>query len=402
MIVEKKINFIDRVVFFCFFISLAILPLYSNLIWISTFIVLPLSFIYLITSNNSVKYSFEPFHKRLLLFFFFAIVSLIFVESLNDYIFEIKRLFGVLLMISICFMYIKRNPLNIYRFYFIILCKYIFMLIFTYKYGLDEIDFGNRLKSGEDVGINANAFGYFAFISLFIVGILLLLKKNIWTISIFILFFLTGIIINALAASRAGILFSFMSFILILNSVYYKKIYIKVFILLIISIPILNSSMSNFDFESLSIIGRFNNFLETSEDQRFEILQEGIGVFLNKPFGNGGGQFESLMLKSDFNKIAASHNSFMLILVNYGIHSLFIFLSLFLLSFRDSQKLIRGNDLSKNKFGLLFLSFFLLFFLYNLFYDFVLDLYIMLMFALVYMHQRLILKNIISTIYTRK
>jgi O-antigen ligase len=397
-----KSNFSDRIIFFGLFMSFSIIPLFNTFNWVISFVLLPLIFVYLIVKTKSLKFSLERFHKLFILLSLFSLASLIFVTSVPFYIIEIKRLFGVYIMISICFMYVKRNPSNIYSLYFILICKYIFMLIFTFKYGLDEINFEDRLNSGEIIGINANAFGYFAFISLFAAGIFTLLKKNILSISFFILIFLSAILITTIAASRAGLLFSFASFVLILNSIYYKKFSIRLAIILILCVYLLNNLMSNFDFESFSIFNRFTYFLESSEDQRLDIMREGIGFFLNKPFGNGGGQFEYLMLKSDFNKIAAAHNSFLLILVNYGIHGLLIFLILFSSCIRDSIKLIRSSDFSKNKFGVLFLSFFLLFFLYNMFYDFVLNLYVMLMFSTVYIHQRFILKNITPTIFTRK
>ena len=188
--------------------------------------------------------------------------------------------------------------------------------------------------------------------------------------------------------------FSILSIIFILYSINYKSFnfwYIILFSVILFSI--LNIDI---DFSDFSIYSRFNDFVESNEEARFIILNQGIKFFLENPFGHGGGQFEYLMLEySYFNKIAAAHNSFLSIAVNYGIQGLLVFLSLFYLYLKDSIKLIKGKKFIQKRYGMFFLSFLILFFSYNFFYDFIYNLYLMSMFILTYIHQRLIIKNLI-------
>ena len=373
----------------------AFIPLFKDFNWISTTIIIPLTFLYLFSKFGIVNFKLDKFLKRFIWIFIFSIISIFHVVSSGNYFYEISRLIGVFLFMIIASLYLKKNSSNIWRLYIIIILKYVGMLAFTAYVGLEIINLETRLETGKEVGINANAYGYFSFLSLFIVGVFLNFKKSYLGYLSFFLIFVSSIIINTYAASRSGLTFTLISFTLILYFLNYKKNNLSKLRYPIIFITLVIFILNNIDTESFLITNRFTDFFETGEDQRLTIQEIGFDFFKDNLFGYGPGQFEVMMLKSEFQKIAAPHNSFLLMAVNYGIQGLLVFLSLFLIFIKDSLKLIRSKNLILIKYGYLFLSFAILFFFYNFFYDFVLNLYIMIVFYLFYLHQKHLLDNLI-------
>ena len=118
----------DNILFFLILISFAILPLYQNLTWIATFVLLPIVAASLIFEYKSLKFTLNVIHKMFLLFFLFVIISFLFAKSFDNYIYEFKRLLGVLLVFSVFFLLVKRDTLNVFRLYLIIYLKFVFII----------------------------------------------------------------------------------------------------------------------------------------------------------------------------------------------------------------------------------------------------------------------------------
>lgn len=391
----------DRTIFIILFVCLAIIPLIPEYTWISTMLILPSLTIQLVFSNKNIKIYLDKFIKIYLIIFVFAIISIINSHILSVYFAEIKQLLGVITIFIIAIYLLRRNINNIWLLYLILFSKFVIMLFYTYKSGIMidiEIE-TSRLQSGAIIGINANAYGYFSFIALYILGVVMnISKKRILTV-IFLIVLFVSIYINILAASRAGMLFSILSAIAVFLSLTFKSfknLSIKLSIFLLFLYIILSTKIQI--FENYHIFQRFNTFTQTGDDVRLNILQYGINLFINNPIGVGAGHFPIYMEKTSLGKIAASHNSFLLVGVNYGWFALFVFFYLFLYYFKNSLKLINNNNPIIKKYGVLFFSYGVLFLSYNIFYDMVLNLYIMLMFFLMNYHQNFIHKGIIPTI----
>lgn len=381
---NRNYGFYDKLEFFLLLICLALLPLFQNFTWVSTLVILPfLSFYYLFRNKKSIL-TFDFFLTRYILLFVFALFSIGIVRSTDLYITEVKRLLGVILMLIIAFFSIKRNFNNIWLFYIILLVKFILMIIYTYSFGtlLDVEMESYRIQSGAEVGINANQYGYFGFVALFAVGFIYHMKRSKSILLLFILIFTASLLMTIIAASRAGTIFTIMSLVMIYLSITYSNklnFIIKFVILSILLFLAVEFFFQNFD--SVMLVKRLLGFYDSIEDSRLTILNDGLDLFFDYPItGVGSGQFP------DYVWGAAPHNGFLLILINYGIFSLILYLSIFYKIFLASYNLIQNRTESKQQFGFLTFSYLMLFFMYHFFYDMPLNLYLMLMLFLVSLH----------------
>ena len=277
-------NFSDRFISYILLICVAFIPLYSDFTWISTVIIIPLTFLYLFSRFGMVNFKLDKFLKRYIWIFIFSIIGSLNLISSENYFLEISRLIGVFLFMIIASLYIKKNSSNIWRLYIIIILKYIGMLAFTAYTGLETINIETRLETGREVGINANAYGYFAFLSLFIIGVFLNFKKSYLGYLFFFLILVSSLIINIYAASRSGLTFTLISSILILYFVNYKKNNFRKIRYPLIFITIIIFIFNNIETESYLITNRFTDFFETGEDQRLIIQNIGFDLFKNNLF----------------------------------------------------------------------------------------------------------------------
>lgn len=397
--VPFQISKTDKFLHLLLFVCISVLPLFPKYTWISTIFLLPGLALLLMLKDKSIKLLQDNFFKRLFILFLFAILSLIWVNSLTAYFEEIKKLLGIIVICIIGVLILRRGMNNIWFLYFILLTKFVIMIYYTYKFGIiTNFDAeASRLESGTDVGINANAYGYFAFISLFALGMIMNENKN-WIFKVLYIFVLsTSIYINILAASRAGLTFSVVSSIFIYLALTFKTwkvLFIKIgFLAILIGLFILPNIST---FENLVIYQRFLFFGETGEDARLSILESGFSILISHPFGIGAGQFPFYMEKT-IGLFAAAHNSYLLIAANYGWIALIIYLAMFQYFIKNSFKILKNNNLLIIRYGILFLSFGVLFFMYNFFYDMILNLYIMFMFFLVYSHQSSLINGVKPT-----
>ena len=392
MLFDKSIAFRtsrnDRLICYLLFICMAIIPLFENYNWISTILIYPTLALHLFLSDNLRNINFDKFIRNFLFIILFAFLSIISAYSLEFYIYEIKKLLGVLVILVITFFLLKRNINNIWLLYLILSAKFLIMFFFTYQSGiLTNFDFTeSRLQSGGMVGINANTYGYFAFISQFALAIIYNIRKNFILLILIVLVFFLSFYINTVTASRAGLFFTFMSTATIYLSLTFKKYNTFIFkiILLILSIisiiPLFNL------FEDYSIFKRYIEFTSSYDDERLTIFLNGIDLILKNPLGVGAGHFENEMRLTDIGKYAASHNSFLLVTANYGWIALLYFIGMFVVIFKNIIKLLKENNLIIKKYALLFISFVSLFLFYNFFYDMLLNMYLMLMLFLVNFH----------------
>lgn len=391
-VIPSKIDKKDKIISILLFISFAILPLYSDLIWISTNIILPVMAVSYLFSK---KFYLNNLLRALIVIYLFSLFSFFNLINFDAYLIEIKKLTGVLIASFVIFNFAKKSISNLFIVYYIFIIKFLFIAIYSYLYmDMLSLDFEQeRLSSGKELGINANAYGYFCFVALCFLTLILIVNKNL--IHKFFLFttFVLGLVTTLLAASRAG--FSFLiltSFTSILILFWKEKIKIFLFILLVaLSFSALDKKIS---FANFYIFDRITNFTESGKDERTIILEEGLLVFLDYPFGIGAGQFPYYMLKSNqLNKIAVSHNSYLLLLVNYGLISMIAYLYIFYIIAKNSLILIKSKFIILKRYGLFFLFTIIYFFIYNLFYDMILDLYLFQFLTLVYIHQCFLIKN---------
>ena len=388
-----KFKFIDIVEFLILLTCIAIIDLFSEYNWITTGIFIPgITLLYIIVLKSKILT--DKFLKSFILLLLLAIVSIIFINSFEEYILEIKRFLGVVAIIIIANSSIKRNSNNIYLFYTILLLKYLFLIYFTYKSGViqsSDIEL-DRLQTGYDIGINANVYGYFAFLAIYSSVLIFYNKSQFYFIALLSIVIFTSLYVNLYAASRAGLIFTLLSGFLIYLAVNYKTLK-NLILKLTILLPIIFIVMMNLlvKFDNLFIVKRFIGFSDSLEDTRVDILNEGIELFLKNPLGVGAGQFP-IHVHS-----AASHNGFLLVAANYGIFALLVYLNIFIFLIKKSVTLYKSNIKINQKFSLIYLSYILLFFFYNFFYDMVLNSYLILMFTLVNLNiDEMILKNIPS------
>lgn len=401
-----QISKTDIFIHFILFVSLDILPLFPNYTWLSTMILLPLMAILLPFKDGFYKLYADLFVKRIFIIFLFAVLSIVFAANMQYYFREIKGFLGIIVIFIIGVSMLKRNINNIWILYVILMFKFIIMVYYTYKTGVISSfnpDFG-RLQSGAEVGINANAYGYFTFVALYAIGAIMIINNKQIYKFLFLTIFLIGAYINILAASRAGFLFTILSTVSIYIASSFKNwkgLYYKILVVIIILSFFLVKESSI--FEKLIIFQRYTSFAESGQDQRLVILKNGLTLIGKYPFGIGAGQFEPLMVNfSNLGIIAAAHNSFILVGANYGIIALIVFLAVFHFFIKNSIKNIKSKNMLIRRYGIMFFTFGILFFFYNFFYNMILNLYIMLMFLLVNLHQNLLIKGIIPSISKNK
>lgn len=397
--VPFQISKTDKFLHLLLFVCISVLPLFPEYTWLSTMFLLPGIALFLFLQDKSIKLLQNKFFKRFFILFLFAILSLLWSNSLLAYFEEMKKVLGVIVICIIGVFILRRSINNIWYLYLILIAKFVIMIYFTYKFGkITNFDIeADRLQSGADVGINANAYGYFAFISLFALGMIINENKS-WIFKVlFIFVIVTSIYINVLAASRAGLIFSVLSSIFIYFALTFKTwkvLFIKIGLLVILSNLYILPKIST--FENLVIYQRFLSFQETSEDARLSILESGFSILISHPFGVGAGQFPLYMEKT-IGLFAMPHNCYLLIATNYGWIALIIYLAMFQYCIKNSFKILKNNNLLIRRYGALFLSFGALFFIYNFFYDMILNMYIMFMFFLVCSHQSSIIDGIKTT-----
>jgi O-antigen ligase len=394
--VDKKDKFIHLLLFLC----ISVFPLFPEYTWLSTIILLPGLAFFLYHRDSSIELKIDIFFRRFIIIFLFAIISFLWSFSsfeyfkVSAYFEETKKLLGVIVIFNISFFILRRNINNIWYLYLILFSKFLIMLYYTYNKGIlsNFVAASGRINSGSEVGINANAYGYFAFISLFALGITINHNKN-WIYKIlFILVSLSSIFINTLAASRAGLFFTVLSVISIYLAVSFKSwkvLFFKIGIVLVLIAYFILSNISI--FQDLLIFQRYTAFSESGEDVRVFILENGLNIVFNHPFGIGAGQFPFSMEKL-LGELAVPHNCYLLIAANYGWIPLLVYIGMFRYFIKNSFKILRSKNNLIIRYGLLFLSFVILFLGYNFFYDMILNLYVMLMFFILNYHQSYLIK----------
>ena len=235
----NKYSIYDKFEFIILVICLAILPLppFLGYIWISTLLVLPmLAFKYLLIESNEIL-NIDKFLVKILLIIFTAFVSVFIIDSLDSYLVEIKKLLGVIVLMIIIFFSVKRNKNNIFLFYTVFILKFIILLIYTYNSGILNNYSANeiRLQSGYEIGVNANVYGYFGFISLFSIAFLLFRSGKFYLFILLYICFALTLYVNIIAASRAGLIFAILAFLAIYFGVTFKKFNVSLVKLILFS-----------------------------------------------------------------------------------------------------------------------------------------------------------------------
>ena len=381
MVNRSSYDLLDGIYLLGLFVGICFLPLWDKYAYITTQLILPILF--LISLQNG-RLRFDLYIKALLLLYLFVLLSLRSTVGISDYLEDVKRFTGVVLTVLLFSNILTRNVTHIYNIMWIYVLKFIVMFCFFFLNDINVYSalFESRLRSGAEVGINANAFGYYSFIGVFAVALLLHSKRysEVKMRALFYIISVMSIFINVVNSSRAGILITILS-ILSVFLITGKKLKIKRILglsALLLAISMTGWLKIGFDINDLVVFKRVGDFASSGEDERVVILFNGLDVISKNPFGIGARQFRYEMLKySNLGKVAATHNSFLTIAANYGLLALFPVI-LFLFSVTSlSIKLLKNKLGDAKVLGRIMAGMISLFIIYQFFYEMLFSLYIL-------------------------
>lgn len=302
------------------------------------------------------------------LFIFYLIIIIVFGITQNNNlimtVLAIKNLvFPILVLISGTFISNKINKVNILKLikiinFFEIINMILVVLGFKYgweivtKYILGEslyafsiYQFGNSSSITRVPGLFSDALTQGAFSYLvFIVNLIIFIDNKYIKRKFSILFIFIGILGIILSTNRQVILATFI-FIIILLCLKYRKLAVM-FICFGISgsivflIKIINSSNAIFSLESFNIrIGIWEDVINS-----MNILENPMNLF----FGTG---VNATVLGKESSTIALVDNGYLLILHDYGIIGLILFILLILNILSSLYKYFYKNSIIKISFG---------------------------------------------------
>lgn len=327
---KKSILFIESSILL---VSLAILPLFPSITFIATKIMMPLLLVvYLI--KYPLKSVFQPFICLLIFMVIYGVFCGIFVSDLNLFFEDMSAVLITLIYSMIIFQYCSKAKNNK-----IIICNiFIMKFIFIIVYGAMNFDTlmiylinNQRLKTGLELGINANAFGYFGFIAMFAAIFNYIYSGRKKYLYVFFVVSTISLISTFLVSSRGGMLFTIIALILLSNIVL-KGLFIKT--LNISAVYFLIYKSYDIFIES-NIFQRLQGVNQLDEDLRYKLIYESLDRIFTRPLGHGPGQFAYYDSHN-----GVSHNSIIYLAHDYG----FVFVL-----FAVVIKLIWLKDIFKSK-----------------------------------------------------
>jgi len=308
---------------------------------------------------------------------------------------EMKQMAGVIMFTFILIHFSWRDSRFIYYFYVLYIIKFLYIFFYAYQNGLFQVDLSSERFELQE--LNANVFGYFGFFaiisSFMLMTFTLKRQKRFYYILFFIIFCLV-IVAGVLAASRATLIISAISFVLLLLVRYFYPLSIRsvfplcfIILSIVISVTYLNSTLQNSLIKS-----RF----DAKEDSRYDLLSKAIEVGKENPIlGVGSGNFVLYNPDRQF-----SHNSFAELWATSGGISLIVFI----LILGDILRAIKAyNKLSKNKkIMLYFVVVWLTYCVYNLFYVFYINFFMLDFLFLIRVHLEYLKRAKLKLIKSRR
>jgi hypothetical protein len=363
MIINKFFLKIELVVVF---LSISVMPLFPLITFISTKIFMPLLLGYYLFKNPLLLLK-QPFVIFLVFMIVYGVIWGAWVPDVALYTTDISSVVVTLIYTMVLMYFVNNKEKKKVLFCNIFIFKFIFMIIYGLFY-FDQLVIyvidGQRVNSGQELGINANAFGYFGFIAIFcsLINYLITGQRKY-----FLLFFLISVIsisTSFVMSSRGGVIFSCLA-LLILSNFVIKGSLVKVINTvtpLFVFFKILPLLTGSYNLE------RFEGLGEIEEDLRYELIRDSIERILNSPLGHGPGQFAFFDSHN-----GVSHNSLIYLAHDYGCFFVLLFILICLLWLRD---LFKSKLLFPRAEFNLHLVFFVLIGLYSNLYIFVNNAYI--------------------------
>ena len=178
--------------------------------------IIPLLFIYSLFKSFSLFGKFRFYRLFTFLFCLMFLSGIVAVDK-DLYWAEMKEMIGVVIFSFVLIHFSWRNPRYIYFFYVLYIIKFLYIFFYAYQNGLFQVDLNSQRFELQD--LNANVFGYFGFfalISSFMLMTFTVKPQKIFYYVFFFVVFALVIIAGVLAASRATLIVSIISFVLLL------------------------------------------------------------------------------------------------------------------------------------------------------------------------------------------
>lgn len=377
----KIIDYIFIFIFFQIFVTASFVPLFNT---ISLYFILPMLFVYSLLNSNQFIFKYKPL-LIFLIYFIWSLFTSIKSKNIDSTIDELIKIASVFILSYIIIYFTIRNYKYIFLFFLFYTFKFITVFLMGYSTGL-AMSPSERYST--DL-INANTFGYFGFyaiLSSFFIWIFSFNNKSFFIskkqsyFAYFIVISCMSVISCFYAASRAGIIISISTFIILILLYYLypfsiKNIF-KIIILFFIGLFIFNFSMKYYEGSILEKRNKIEYF--EANEERFFLVEEALTIAKdNFILGVGPGNYINYSKYSTF-----SHNTFLEIFVNNGLVGLIIFISLIMYYIKRCSYLY-SLSYSSRKIALYFYSFISIFIFYNFFYVFHITLFLMSFFFLI-------------------
>ena len=345
---------------------------------ISLYVIIPLLFIYSLYKSAFLFRKFRFFRLFVILFVWMFVTGVVATDK-SLYWAEIKEMTGVVMFSFILIRFCWNDPRYIYYFYILYIIKFLFIFYYAYQNGLFAVDFSSERFNLDE--LNANVFGYYGFFALIATFLLANYTKKFQKalyITLFFIVFALVIVAGILAASRATLLISTISFALLIIIKYLYPISFKSvlpIILIAVSIIFISKYLDT-AFENSLIKARF----DAKSDSRYDLLSRAYEVGSeNILFGVGCGNFVLYNPARAF-----SHDSFAELWANNGAMGMILFILLLieiLISVRQYYKL-SGDKKTSGYFIVIWTTYCF----YNFFYVFYVSFFLLAFIFLIRMH----------------
>lgn len=322
--------------------------------------------------KNPQKYSIV----FIIIWIFYSIISLIWVQDYNLWIKDLFFLFTFFMATLLFFVYLEglKDYLNILRIFSIVGMVHVFIgwyeYIFQKNLFIVNEYYAYRVieKLPISIFINTNNFATFLMFLIFTLWINFKTSKFFISKSLYFIFLICSILLMFITNSRANILGTILGLIIILLFSLFKsknKLKMKVisyiyFVTLIFSLialyfhrKILEAISSVF---SESFTFEINNAQLNSEAIRSNLLKNGWDFLVSTwGFGTGSGNIDYWMkYKSTFNTdgIYNIHNWWMEIMVSYGIFVFILYLLFYFNIYIDIKKSMKYSNIKQKNISI--------------------------------------------------
>jgi O-antigen ligase len=368
---------------------------------LGTSVLIPLGFLYLFLNKfKTLKYILGlKAIKWYLFFFIFTSISILYANDSGAAIKTQGKTFIVFMFSLLVFAYAINFLRNVYFFYVVNCLVLLFIAIIVLKTGVSIGD-GDR---ADDVGLNANTYGYYIYnglFSLFILYTKLGLKKKNRRL-LFILIIVASICsfwLVLISASRgASIITSLLVIgnVFIISSISKKGVFKKLFFLILTSFFLIYtiSYLNDNYLQNSYLLKRFDQMEEVENPREF-LASNAIEVGLRNPIiGVGAGNYA--LIPKRIEQGSFSHNTFTEIFANFGSIGLFLFGGFFLTVLFKLRRLLRFKNENTKIVLYQILLFLILFLVYSTLYVVYLSNVFMHLLFVIYAHLSILDRNLL-------